>query len=337
MFDDLLDRLERPEYTGPNRCLPCTIVNLAIAATVGALVARRSRLAGVLVTAASLALVYLRGYLVPGTPTLTKRYLPAAVLEWFGKDPDPALASGFGSVATDPSADEPALERETGSERADSSAVSSVGSSDDENDDTSDTDGVDTPADHTGAPDTVSSGGAVDPADHVDLESYFLTHGVLEPCAEEDDLCLTDEFERAWFAETAAVEEAGLDAAAVVDAFGFDADPTGYELRARGDVRTLASEAGLAGRWPSRAAVLADVAAGRVLGRWVPDWDATDPATRGRICNALRMFLERCPTGGDVTMGEDVVESCCTSHDVIAVTCEETGERLFEQRLDALD
>jgi hypothetical protein len=31
--------------------------------------------------------IALRGYLVPGTPTLTKRYLPARVLELFGKEP----------------------------------------------------------------------------------------------------------------------------------------------------------------------------------------------------------------------------------------------------------
>ncbi|AQL43452.1 hypothetical protein BV210_12460 [Halorientalis sp. IM1011] len=31
--------------------------------------------------------IYLRGYLVPGTPALTKRFLPASVLNWFGKTP----------------------------------------------------------------------------------------------------------------------------------------------------------------------------------------------------------------------------------------------------------
>lgn len=34
-----------------------------------------------------MVLIYLRGYLVPGTPTLTKRYLPNRVLRWFGKAP----------------------------------------------------------------------------------------------------------------------------------------------------------------------------------------------------------------------------------------------------------
>ncbi|ELZ88521.1 hypothetical protein C453_01615 [Haloferax elongans ATCC BAA-1513] len=46
------------------------------------------------------------------------------------------------------------------------------------------------------------------------------------------------------------------------------------------------------------------------------------------------MFLETCPTtGGDIQLSEEVVESCCSSHRVIAVSCEESGERLFEHSL----
>ena len=83
-----LDRLRRPEYTGANRCLPCTAVNVCIA--VGAALAAGGLVgpglgAGVFV--ASLAAIWLRGYLVPGTPELTKRYLPERVLALFGKAP----------------------------------------------------------------------------------------------------------------------------------------------------------------------------------------------------------------------------------------------------------
>ncbi|WP_339104748.1 hypothetical protein [Haloterrigena salinisoli] len=82
----IVARLERPEYTGENRCLPCTVANVAIAAllAVGLGVAT-STLAGALAFACALLLVYLRGYLIPGTPTLTRRYLPDRVLSWFGK------------------------------------------------------------------------------------------------------------------------------------------------------------------------------------------------------------------------------------------------------------
>ncbi|MFC6975122.1 hypothetical protein ACFQL1_11345 [Halomicroarcula sp. GCM10025709] len=81
----MLARLRDPEYTGENRCLPCTIVNSAIAVAlagavgVGIAVATTPVLAGVaaaLVLAVSALSIWLRGYLVPGTPELTKRYMP---------------------------------------------------------------------------------------------------------------------------------------------------------------------------------------------------------------------------------------------------------------------
>ena len=81
-------RLRQPEYTGENRCLPCTAVNVAIAgagaATVTAVAGPALGAAGL---GAGLAAIWLRGYLVPGTPELTKRYLPESVLRLFGKAP----------------------------------------------------------------------------------------------------------------------------------------------------------------------------------------------------------------------------------------------------------
>jgi len=95
---DVVDDLRQPEYTGENRCEPCTVLNLVIAAVLGSVIARKSRLGGLLAVGISVALIYLRGYLVPGTPALTKRYLPPEVLRWFGKEPEPDVASGLGGV-----------------------------------------------------------------------------------------------------------------------------------------------------------------------------------------------------------------------------------------------
>lgn len=94
---ETLDRFRQPEYTGENRCLPCTVVNTLIAAVLSVALAvgvglAASPLAGVLaavvVFGLSLALIYLRGYLVPGTPELTRRYFPPWLLGLFGKGPD---------------------------------------------------------------------------------------------------------------------------------------------------------------------------------------------------------------------------------------------------------
>lgn len=85
---DTLARLEQPEYTGENRCRPCTAVNvvLGLALAVGLGIAA-SVPVGALAFAASLLLIRFRGYLVPGTPTLTRRYLPERALELFDTSP----------------------------------------------------------------------------------------------------------------------------------------------------------------------------------------------------------------------------------------------------------
>lgn len=84
-----VSRLARPEYTGENRCRPCTVANVAIAIGLATgLAAVVSVPVGALALAAFLSIIYLRGYLVPGTPALTRRYFPERVLAWFGKEPD---------------------------------------------------------------------------------------------------------------------------------------------------------------------------------------------------------------------------------------------------------
>ena len=85
----LVERLRQPAYTGENRCTPCTVLNTVIALLLAALVSvLLTPVVGVAVLAVSLAAIYFRGYLVPGTPELTKRYLPDRVLRWFGKAPE---------------------------------------------------------------------------------------------------------------------------------------------------------------------------------------------------------------------------------------------------------
>ncbi|SEW22484.1 hypothetical protein [Halobacterium jilantaiense] len=84
-----LSRLQNPEYTGENRCTPCTVLNSLIAVAAAGGVALVSPALAVATLLGSAVVITLRGYLVPGTPTLTKRYLPRRVLAWFGKTPLP--------------------------------------------------------------------------------------------------------------------------------------------------------------------------------------------------------------------------------------------------------
>ncbi|SMO57545.1 hypothetical protein [Halorubrum cibi] len=66
--------IRRPAHTGENRCWPCTTVNVAIVAiAAAALTAVGSPAIGGTVALAGLALVWLRGYVVPGTPRFAPR------------------------------------------------------------------------------------------------------------------------------------------------------------------------------------------------------------------------------------------------------------------------
>lgn len=87
--------LRRPEYIGENRCLPCTVLNLALVAAVGvALGVWVAPAAGAAAAVLGLLLVYARGYVVPGTPTLTQRFLPDAVLAYFEHGGPPTADTG---------------------------------------------------------------------------------------------------------------------------------------------------------------------------------------------------------------------------------------------------
>jgi hypothetical protein len=337
MKEELVDALRRPEYTGENRCLPCTVVNAVIAAVLGGTVAKKSKPAGLVVLVGSAALIYLRGYLIPGTPELTKRYLPPSVLRWFGKSPEADLATGFEDL------EGPGSEARNGAEsETEAEAESEPGAEPEQNaePDTDPQSGADAASDpETGDPESGEAGAETDeqPLIPEDIETYFLDAGILEPCDDRDDLCLTQAFEAEWDDAMDAVAEAGVGPAEALEAFDTetDADPEEFELEenARGGY-TLRLDTRRAGQWPSYAAVVADVAAAGILGSWLDEWDAYSPRQKGGILNSLRMFLETCPTAeGGVEMTEGTIQSCCSSNKVVAIVCEETGERLFEHQL----
>lgn len=65
-----LDRLRRPEYTGERRCWPCTLLNLVLVGGLAGAVGVRWLPVGLGVAAVGLALLALRGYVVPYTPQI---------------------------------------------------------------------------------------------------------------------------------------------------------------------------------------------------------------------------------------------------------------------------
>lgn len=108
-------RFRNPQYTGPNRCWRCTALNVGVVLLGGAaLTALRGAAIALPAVVVGLAVIWLRGYLVPGTPRLS-RTLPEPVRSWFGShDPvtelsatDALVAAGVleGDLSLDPEAD----------------------------------------------------------------------------------------------------------------------------------------------------------------------------------------------------------------------------------------
>jgi hypothetical protein len=247
-----VDRFRDPVYTGPNRCWPCTAVNLVLVAVGAVAAATVSTTAGLCVAGFGVATVWLRGYVVPGTPTLTRRYLPTRVLAWFGKAP----------------------------------------------------------------------GGTPPPAG--DPTERLSALGVLQ----RDEPRLTPTFREAWTDTAAslsgnsrAVRRATGEALAVPPAdVAVEASETGVELGVAGD---------WVGQWPSRTALVADLATELTLAD--TGWTGLDRPVRADLAARIRGLAERCPVcESETRVSEDTVESCCGSADVVAVTCPTCSARLAE-------
>ncbi|MFD1514156.1 hypothetical protein [Halomarina rubra] len=84
----VIARVRQPEYIGENRCGPCTVINGVIVGVCALVLAALTTPAiGLVAFSLGGVVIYLRGYLIPGTPALTKRYFPPWLLGVFGKAP----------------------------------------------------------------------------------------------------------------------------------------------------------------------------------------------------------------------------------------------------------
>lgn len=266
-----LDRLRQPEYTGDNRCLPCTIGNVTIAFVASTFVALASIPVAVALFVLALAAIYFRGYLIPGTPELTKQYMPARVLAVFDKHPA---------------------------------------------------------ADAHGGPDLEVFDRLEDERQNaVEPDQYLLDTGVIELTDDGADYRLTDTAAAAIDRHLGPVREAGTDHEALPAVFGTDRDaitPRDREYPAvKVDYRVR--------KWPSEAALYADLATHEALVELTDDWLDVPVDQRPRILEALRGFQRVCPNcGGEIGFSDDVVESCCGQYRVTTIDCADCGQHLRE-------
>lgn len=161
-------------------------------------------------------------------------------------------------------------------------------------------------------------------------EATLVSVGALEE-APSGDLQVTDEFESAW--DEAIVDIKGDEDAnreELVAVMGIDSDGD-VELEPVNDAFRIMIDDKLIGALESEAAFYADLAGGRLLSEQLEEWAELPVADRSRLLKGLRLFLETCPEcGNEVRFDTKEVESCCGSHQVAAVDCDECGSRLFE-------
>ncbi|WP_233553842.1 hypothetical protein [Halococcus sp. IIIV-5B] len=239
-----------------------------IAAIISTATAVISTIAGVGVFALSLAAIYLRGYLVPGTPILTKRYLPDRVLRWFDKEPAPSLERNNDNI-------------------------------------------------------------------EVSTEDVLVSARAVEPCASETDLCLTSGFRKSWQNKIQGLAKEDINQQQLKSILSIRSDQNNLSTEEIGEGIVAYYDDTVISQWSSNAAITADIAAGAELDVRLPGEIKMNPAEMARVLMSLRVFIERCPQcGGEVTVDQEVVESCCRSYDVIASTCRECDTRLFELEWD---
>lgn len=292
MLPDALEQYRQPEYTGENRCLPCTAVNVVIALVVSFLVSFvGTPVLGLLVLGGSLLAIYLRGYLVPGTPELTKQYFPDWLLATFDKAEGPP-------IETEPTLPEETDEEETNEAEADEAATAGDGAADTDE----------------------------EPADPEEL--LFEMEAVQET-DDGEDIELTDAFAEELFAAAEEFrEDEDARTAAVAGLLGIDAEEATVHSEVHGPA--LYADADRVHRWPSEAALLADACAHRALSER-ERWETIPPQQRLGIARALRSFLSTCPVcGGEVGLTEDTVSSCCRDWDVFAVRCTDCDAHFLE-------
>lgn len=71
----VIDSFSQPEYTGENRCWPCTIINGIGVGIAILLFGRRRRALGLFVAVLGGTAIWLRGYILPGTPRFAPRFV----------------------------------------------------------------------------------------------------------------------------------------------------------------------------------------------------------------------------------------------------------------------
>lgn len=268
-----------PEYTGENRCLPCTIVNVVGVAIVAGLLFRRRRSLGLLAALAGGTAIWLRGYALPGTPLFAPRIVEPLPID-IGPDHPGDLGSG-------------------------SLAAAGPNSLDDENHAVTDTDIDSEPAEISGdTPRSRSADSGIAPDeptdDAIDPEAILTTLVDADALvAGEETLTLDESFQTALYDRIGDLRRGSDDALAERAAAIAGPDIVG-EVH---DERVLL--AGSRDAWLSRPIALAETATAELL----RERGVADEVARTAV-RPLRAFLDTCPLC-DGPIRDTTLRNCC--------------------------
>lgn len=166
--------------------------------------------------------------------------------------------------------------------------------------------------------------------DGFDVEATLDRLGLVTDADDGDDLRLVSHFRTTWREQVAVVRtsddgptDLGPDVAGI-----HDVDPDDLAVEADGDGFVARVDGRELDRWPSRAALLADVTGANALRRRQPDaWGALAVGQRRRLLAGLRVLLEECPAcDGRVVL--DAPDGAGPAG--ATVRCAGCGDRLFE-------
>lgn len=148
-------------------------------------------------------------------------------------------------------------------------------------------------------------------------------------------------FERAWRRRIVSMGDRSEDTAALADLLSVPRRDVELSWEAEDGTLVASVRDRPAGRWPSRAAFLADVTAVEEFRTRFPEWWALDSTARTRVLAALRLCLDWCPAcDGAVSVsrvgrrGGDPASARLARESVLAATCGACASRLFEASVD---
>lgn len=159
-----------------------------------------------------------------------------------------------------------------------------------------------------------------------DPTQFLADRGVVEPCERRQGQCLAGAFADRLREQTERRDDV-VDNDAVAALFGAAPDTVEVEYGDHPEVSVGYRHQ----IWPSRAALVADVAGHEALAGHVDGWASVPREQRLAVLRSLRSYQERCPRcGGPVSRSSSPAESCCRSYDVVTVGCVDCGDALLE-------